>query len=154
MNEHEYWEFKHNAVHRLIDLNNQLETTFKIGTYQRWDYDQETGEFVFSDDAVPKVVARFQVVGSFSTETKTWLWSWANAYIMETACDQMHRVREFGLSHDVTKLTDAKWDADEADGWEMTAISASIIGAKGAYRCPSKNGFMFVVYTDIHFAEN
>jgi len=154
MNEHEYWEFEHEAVHRLIDLNKSLETTFKIGSYQRFDYDQETCEFVFSDDGIPKVIAKFQVVGSFSTETKTWLWSWANASILETACDQMHRVREFGVTHDVAKLADAKWDADEADGWEMTAVSADIIGAKGAYRCPSKNGFMFVVYTDIHFATN
>jgi hypothetical protein len=96
MNEHEYWEFKHNAIHKLIGLNENLEATFKIGIYQRWDYDQETCEFVFSDDGAPIIVAKFQVVGSFSPDTKTWLWSWANASILETACDQIHRVREFG----------------------------------------------------------
>ena len=154
MNEHEYHEFGHNAVHRLIDLNKQLETTFKIGSYQRWNYDQETCEFIFSDDGLPKVIAKFQVVGSFSTETKTWLWSWANESILETACDQIQRVREFGVSHDIGKLAEARWDADEADGWEMAAIAAELLGARGAYRCPSKIGFLFLVYTDIQFVEN
>jgi hypothetical protein len=154
MDEHEYWEFERNSFQHLIELNKRLETTFKIGSYQRWDYDQQTCECVFSNDGAPKVVAKFQVVGSFSTAAKTWLWSWANASILETACDQINRVREFGVTHEITKLIEAKWDADEPDAWEMTAVSAAIIGAMGAYRCPSKTGFLFLIYTDIHFVEN
>ncbi len=154
MNAQEYVKFEHDAFHRLAGLNKQLEQTYKLGAYKRWDYNLGTGEFVFSDEGVAKVVAKFQVVGSISSDEETWLWSWANAWILETACDQILRVREFGLHHGITKLTEAKWIAEEADGWEMAAVSAEILGARGAYRCPSRNGFMFVIFTDIHFAAN
>jgi hypothetical protein len=154
MDQHDYWEFEHNAFHRLVTLNEHLERTFKAGSYERWDYDLETCEFVFSDNGIPKVVAKFQAVGSFSSNAKTWLWSWANASIPKTACDQIHRVREFGVSHGVVKLTEPKWSAEEADGWEMAAVATVILGGKGVYRCPNKNGLLFIVFTDIHFAEN
>ncbi len=154
MNEHEYLKFERDAFLRLVELNEGLKQKYKLTTYERYDYDQNTGDFVFSDQGVPKVIARFQVVGSISSEAKTWLWAWANAYILETACDQILRVRDFGIKHGIAKLTESKWTGVEADGWEMAAVSVAILNAKGAYRCPSKNGFMFVVYTDIRFVAN
>jgi hypothetical protein len=152
MTEQEYLVFERNAFQRLIGLNEQLKEKYKLSSYERFDYDQQSGEFVFSDKGVAKVVARFQIVGSVANEAKTWLWSWANASILETACDQIHRVRDFGYTNSIRKLTERKWTAVEADGWEMAAVSAAIIDAKGAYLCPGKSGPVFVVFTDIRFA--
>jgi hypothetical protein len=154
VNEHEYLEFERSAFERLVELNEDLKQKYKLTTYERFDYDQETGDFVFSNQGVAKVVAKFQTVGSVSSQAKTWLWAWANAYIPETACDQILRVREFGIKNGITKLAEPKWTADVADGWEMAAVSVAILNAKGAYRCPSKNGFVFVIFTDIRFAAN
>jgi hypothetical protein len=36
-------------------------------------------------------------------------------------------------------------------GWELTAVTTRIIGARGGYRCPSQNGFLYVVFTDLSF---
>ena len=36
-------------------------------------------------------------------------------------------------------------------GWEMTAIAAKVLKAKGAYRCPWENGFVYVVYSSLRF---
>jgi hypothetical protein len=35
----------------------------------------------------------------------------------------------------------------------MTAVAARILGSKGAYRCPGDNGFIYLVYVDLSFAE-
>jgi len=35
----------------------------------------------------------------------------------------------------------------------MTAVAAKLLGAKGAYRCPGENGFVYVVYSSIGFAD-
>ena len=152
MTEQEYLVFERTAFQRLVGLNEQLKEKYKIGSYERFDYDQRSGEFVFSDKGATRVIAKFQIVGSVANEAKTWLWSWANASILETACDQIHRIRDFGYANSIRKLTEPKWTAVEADGWEMTAVSAAIINAKGAYRCPAKSGPLFVVFTDIRFA--
>lgn len=45
-------------------------------------------------------------------------------------------------------MTDSLPDYEHL-GWELTAVTARILGAKGAYRCPSDNGFFYVVFSDI-----
>jgi len=149
MTDQEYRLFADNALQNLDALNNRLEKAFGIGHYERWDYQQESGEFVFSHQSVANVAARVQLVGSYSPTTKTWLWSWANASIVETAREHVSRVREFGISEGIEKLAEAKWSAEESDGWEMTAVSAQLLGAKGAYRCPVSSGFLYVIFTDV-----
>jgi len=126
---------------------------FGIGEYERFDWDQETRQLVWSDGGVPKVVADIQFVGSVSTKSDTWLWSWANSSVLEPLSKEMLKVREFGSTHDLEKLTERKWSADEVDGWEMTAIAAYLLKAHGAYRSSDENGFTYMVFTDLRFAD-
>jgi hypothetical protein len=151
MNGQQYRTFASDAFRRLTELNEKCEVTFKMGSYESWNYDLQSGYFVFSDNDVPKVIANIQVVGSVSTDAGTWLWSWANASIPETVCDELHRVREFGIVNEIAKLTEPKWEAEEEDGWEMAAVVAVLLDGKGAYRCPTKSGPLFVLFTDINF---
>jgi hypothetical protein len=62
----------------------------------------------------------------------------------------MAEVREFGRKNRISKLTKAKWNAEETDGWEMTGIAAKVLQAKGAYRTP--NEVVFMVFTQIGWA--
>ena len=149
MTEAEFDEFEHESFEYLKAQQDILMTEYRMGTYEQWHYDQDTGEFVFSDNGVPKLFADFQVVGSISTISNTWLWSWANPSILEHVKNEIYRVREFGEEHDIRELTEAKWPADEIDGWSMTNVSAKLLGAKGAYRCPDENGPLFVIFTEV-----
>ena len=126
---------------------------FDLGAYERYDWDQEKMLLIWSDAGEPKVIADIQFVGSVSTKSNTWLWSWANSTILDQLSKDMAAVRDFGHSHGLEKLTNEKWPAEEVDGWEMTAIAAKILGVKGAYRSPGNDGFTFMVFTDIQFAE-
>jgi hypothetical protein len=58
-------------------------------------------------------------------------------------------VKQFGEEHGLKELVVEKWEAEEVDGWAMTGISAKLLNAKGAYRCPDENGFLFVIFTDV-----
>ena len=49
----------------------KLNKQFKLGKYDRWDADQDTGKLVFSDKGKPKVIASFQIAGSYSTYSNT-----------------------------------------------------------------------------------
>ncbi|MCI5064119.1 hypothetical protein MRY87_00185 [bacterium] len=107
---------------------------------------------MFSSGGVPKVIADIQFVGSVSSISKTWLWSWANSTVVDSVKDQISKVRHLGNSRDFWKLTKAKWQADEIDGWEMTSVAAFVLKAKGAYKSPDDNGAAFMVFTDIDWA--
>lgn len=126
---------------------------FKLGNYERFDYNQTAATLTWSDAGVPKVIAKIQFAGSTSFQSKTWLWSWANPSILEIAKSDIHTVKEFGQRMKYPRLTEAKWPAEEVDGWEVTAIAASLLKAKGAYRAPDSRGYAFMIFTEIRWAK-
>jgi hypothetical protein len=133
----------------LIARNERMKSEFGISEYPRYDWDQWRGELVFSRDGIPGVVGRIQFVGSVSTRSNTWLWAWANSSYVEPVRQASLRVREYGERAGVPKFTEAKWPAEEVDGWEMTAVTARFVGAKGGYRTPGDEGFTYMVLTDL-----
>jgi hypothetical protein len=149
MNREEFEQLRQESYEYLKAQQDRLVSEFGLGGHERWDYDQDTGEFTFSDGGVPKVGADFQVVGSVSDISDTWLWSWANPSILDARRKDMHLVRRFGEEHGLSELTEERWPADEDAGWAMTNIAAHILRARGAYRCPVDNGFLFLIFTDV-----
>lgn len=146
-------ELVETSIAYLQARQNHIEAHYRLGAYPRYDWYQESAELVFSDQGKPKVIADVQFVGSVSTRSGSWMWSWANASLIESAKSEIRQVRSYGDEHSFLKLACAYWDADEADGWEMTAISAFLLKAKGAYRSPDEHGFTFMVMTDIRWAQ-
>lgn len=142
---------------KLIRLSNEytqvrqqeLETRFQFSDYDHWDIDQEKGELVFSKNGVPIRVAKFQFVGSYSDTSKSWLWSWANSSILPSLSKDISVVKVYGEKHGFKKLSERKWEAAQADGWQMTAIANYLLKGKGVYRPPFAQGATFVVITDI-----
>ena len=137
------------AVRELSDRQARLEEKFEISRHERWDWDQETCRIVFSNSGVPAVTARIQFVGSISTTSDTWLWSWANPSFEPHTSEDLQKVRDYGEGKDFASLTVPKWPGEEVDGWEMTAVAAHLLDAEGAYRTPSETGFTFMLLMDM-----
>ena len=153
MTTEEFETFRHGAVHELMQLVESCKHEFKISTYPRWDYDFDSGTLTFSQDGVAKVVASIEVVGTISDAANTWLWSWANASLPPLVTSSMKKVKSFGETEGIPLLTNATAENDEYLGWAMTGVTAKILGARGAYRCLGKNGFIYLIYKDISFAD-
>lgn len=139
-------------------LNRQQDSckaVYKVGNYQRWYYDQTTGELTFSDNGVPKIIVDYEDVGSISFKSHTWLWALDNPYLEEKIKSRIGIVRSYGLKRGFEKLVNPKWAADEYDGWEMTAIAAYLMKAKGAYRVPSSDSslYSFMIFKNIRWAD-
>jgi hypothetical protein len=62
-------------------------------------------------------------------------------------------VRAFGESESLPASTEAKRPADEHVGWQMTAIAAKVLGAKGAYRFPAEDGFVYLLDLSVTFVQ-
>jgi hypothetical protein len=124
---------------------------YKINQKEHWYYDQATGLLTFSDSGVNKIEIPYEEVGSLSFKSNTWLWAWDNPHLEENVKSQIGFVRKYGLKRGFEKLTNPKWNADEYDAWEMTAIAAYLMKAKGAYRVPSSDSslYSFMIYKDI-----
>jgi hypothetical protein len=144
--------FMDDAVAYLHARQDALRTQFDLGSFKRYDWHQDSGQLIFTRDDRAQLVADVQFVGGVSSRSHTWLWSWANHSILEPVKHQIRRVRMLGEEQRFLKLACARWPADEGDGWDMTAVAAYLLQAKGAYRSPSDYGFSFLVLTDIHRA--
>jgi hypothetical protein len=149
----QFLKYSHDATHELMRLNEKCDHEFHILSWPRYDYDLKDATLIFSKDGVPGVITSIQVVGTTSESEGTWLWSWANDSLPSDVTEEMKTVRAFGESENVRELTEPRVADDEYKGWEMTAIATKLIGGKGAYRCPSNDGFIYFVYTDLAFAE-
>lgn len=127
-------------------LNEQqqfCESEYLLGKHGEWYYDQETGIITFSNKGKVYLSINYESVGSISETSNTWLWSWANGSTWPNISTEILAVKDYGNMHNYEKLIEAKWDADIYDGWEMTAISAYLLNAKGAYRVPHSEGNLF-----------
>jgi hypothetical protein len=136
----------HSELHTKLEV---LKAQYELSNHERWDWNQGTGEIVFSNAGVTTVVARIQFVGSISTVTDTWLWSWANSNLNPDISRDMLTVRTLGETEDFASLTVPLWPAAEVDGWEMTAVAAKVLNAQGAYRTPGETGFTFMLLDDV-----
>ena len=153
MKSEEFIRFRHESAHALVRLNELCNKEFNILSWPRWDYDLDHGTLTFSKQGVPRVIASILVVGTTSNSAGTWLWSWANGYLPENLSGPVKKVREFGLAEGLQDLTEPYAPDDDQFCWDMTAITARLMDAKGAYRCPGDNGHIYLIYTDIAFAE-
>ena len=137
----------------LAAKQDHLSREYSLNRHKRWDWDQERGEIVFSNDGVPAVIAKIDFIGSVSTKTNTWLWSWANPSLLDTARSRTTSIRKVGDDRDFPHLTVPKWPAEEADGWDMAAVAAHVLDAQGVYRTPDDNGFTFLALSNMRFAQ-
>lgn len=125
--------------------------TFRVGEHERWDWYQESGQLIFSDAGKPVVACAVDFVGTFSSRSDTWMWAWANPSFLAPVKARSQEVRELGEALNHLKLACATWPADPVDGWEMTAVMARQLGAIGAYRAPSEQGFLYMVVREAHW---
>jgi len=149
MSELEFQDFLRQSTWFMRGQMDENQKAFQLDSYRRFDWDQWRGELVFSSGGTPKVVARIQIVGSLSTKSNAWAWAWANPGYLASIRKAVLRAKEFGTERGVLRLIQAKWAAKESDAWEMTAVTAKLSEAKGAYRCPSQDGFTYMIFTDI-----
>jgi hypothetical protein len=115
-----------------------------FGGKTSFHYDALTRSLWFYDaGAAAGVVAQAEVVGSFSTKTSTWLWSWANEGSTSDDRARFGPLRVLGEVRGIAKLAGAQWEAEEVDGWEVTQIAGYILGAEGIYRAPMRHLMVF-----------
>ena len=147
-----YEKFLAEARARFVPDATRLSEEYKLGSYA-WHLDQGTGKLTFSKDGVTKVIADAQIVGSYSTYSHTWMWSWANKYVDEGMKKDIGKVKEFGERQNYKKLTTPKWECDEEHAGTLTIAAGYLLKSKGAYRGPIEDGYVYMLITNIRWAD-
>jgi hypothetical protein len=153
----DHFEFNELIQQSLVYIENkqkELVESYDLDNFSRVEYEQETGTMIFSEEGnQQKVVAHFQVIGTYSDVSKTWLWAWDNPYLLNNTTGASLKLKEFGEQNNIQKLKDPKWKATRQDAWEMTALAAQILQAKGVQIIPSDEITAYVVLTTVKSEE-
>ena len=62
-------------------------------------------------------------------------------------------MKEFGERHNYKELTTAKWECDEDYAGTLTIAAGYLLKSKGAYRGPIEDGYVYMLITDIRWAD-
>jgi hypothetical protein len=127
---------------------------YKVNEHERWDWYQESGLLIFTHHGVPQVEAEIHFSGTFSTQSNTWMWAWANNCLEEKIKSSSRKIRVHGEKMSLLKLASALWSGSEVDAWEMTAVLAKELNAIGAYRTKSETGYTYMVVTKAKWLVN
>jgi hypothetical protein len=117
-----------------------------LGKIERWDLSQEKGELVFSLPDGLKAVCPAQIIGTFNSKERTWLWAWDNPSINEKLKADALKVRKYGEQHKIDQLTEPMWKGTEGDAWAMAALAVKLCDEQGAYRGPAGDTYVFIAF--------
>jgi hypothetical protein len=93
--------------------------------------------------------APYQYIGSYSLDEGTWLWSWANASVLEPLTRDASLVRDYGAKEGLERLTAPKLVCTEYEAWEFVAVACHLAQAKGVYRGPSGQLLSFMTFGEV-----
>ena len=130
----------------------QLLATYRLDSWERYDYDAAARTLIFSDGGQPRVVADMQVLGTISGDD--WLWGWANANWPMPSVEGLKPVHDFGVANGIEELTTEFLTSDDLDGlgWMLAAIAARVLDAEGAYRAPRpEGGAIYLILRSLKF---
>jgi hypothetical protein len=136
-----------------LQITNEAHKAWGLGSFDRWDIDQEVGDLVFSNADGATAVAPAQIIGTFSTNDNSWLWAWDNPSIVDDLKRHALKLKEYGEQHGIEKLTTRKWTGTEEDAWAMTALAVKLCDAQGAYRGPAGPSYVFMTFGKVRVSK-
>ncbi len=145
-------EFSGVCLREMAEKNQHNIEDWGLGSYERWDIDQSTGKLTFSngpENGGVRVTCDFQIAGTYSNVSHSWLWAWDNEHIDPGFASASRSIREMGKVHAIASFLES-FDTNHDPGWEFTAIAGKLSNAEGCYRGPINEnaGFMYLVFSN------
>ena len=109
-----------------------------------WGADIDTGTITFEE---PGLECPFEIVGSYAYAQKTWLWAWANQSLPEHMTGVSRKLLAYGQSHNVTKLTEERFPAQNEELHAFGVLACGIGGADAYYAADYGDGILVAALT-------
>ncbi|MCA9803725.1 MAG: hypothetical protein KC777_17260 [Cyanobacteria bacterium HKST-UBA02] len=137
----------HQHIAASFDKHVQLEEL--LGDDWSWNLDMSTALLTLTIKGDTLDIP-FQVLGSESHVSGTWLWSWANqaSNLPEKVLDAALKLRAQGEDQEIPELTEASLPLEAVSGHMLSLVARGICGADAFFCGPYENGGVFLLLTD------
>lgn len=136
------------SMEELMARTQAHQEEWAFGTEEEWLLDQDAGQLTFKFPGRSSITP-VQIIGTFNTQSATWLWAWANPLIADHLKADSLRLREYGEQWGIQRLTAPEWAAQESDCWYMAALACRLFGGHGAYRGPAADSHTLMVFGEV-----
>lgn len=121
------------------------EAKWRFKKLPRWDFDHEERTLTFSEQSTPRLIADVRMVGSYSTKSNSFQWSWVLYDHDEPMIEGVDELPAFGEVRGIERLTTNYWDCEIVEAWEMTGIAGYLLGCDAVYRAPFDDLYWFML---------
>jgi hypothetical protein len=116
-----------------------------IQGFRRWDASQDTSELSFVLADGQSWTMRGQALGSWSSESDTWMWAWANQTVEPGFSAESARLRDTASGRrGLAAMTTGKFPARKPFAVELALHAAALLGAQGVFPGPFGQGLLFI----------
>jgi len=154
MTDEEFDAFVDSAVEELSEKQERFIADTGLGSFARWNYDQKTGLLEFFDERDAKVLEMDVVqIGSYSHKSETWIWGWANKWVLPREREKAEPLRELAAitNFPMFAVEHAFELGHESNATSLAAVSVRHLGALGFYRAPTRGGELITYLAVLDF---
>jgi hypothetical protein len=130
----------------LVSLEKRDKLDLLIGEHV-YGLELDTGKIRFNDS----IELSFQVLGTESDNTLSWLWAWADAQTEEMPMELLkasRELRDWGLRKGVQEFTLPSVDLHKADGHVLSMIACELCNASCYFRDAYDGGSAYILIFD------
>jgi hypothetical protein len=100
----EYWLLVANGRSELAARTDEQQDRWEIGRCD-WSVDQDEGTIVFKHPDGLTATAPVQIIGTYNTKDRTWLWAWDHPSVVPALRKDAEKLKAYGEKHKLPKLT-------------------------------------------------
>lgn len=111
-----------------------------------WEIDMDAQQIVFGGN----LYCSFQLLGTFSHSSKTWLWAWANEQsdLPKALLEQSLELKKIGEKNNIDLLKFPKFDATEDDLHLFGIIASGMFNSSGYYVADYGQGALVLTFNN------
>ena len=111
-----------------------------------WQIDMAKQQLVFGDD----LYCSFQLLGTFSHSSETWLWAWGNeqSQLPKNIIEQSLELKKIGKKNNIELLKFPKFDATEDDLHLFGIIASGMFNSSGYYVADYGQGTLVLTFNN------
>ncbi len=149
MNNEEFRDYIETAYSWLEQRQDELQKEYPLGQYESYWYDQEDGTLQFRTGDEVALSFSYILIGSWSKPKETFMWGWGNQTVDEARREESAQIKELAAVTACDLFDKPVFRADQEMAWEMVALAARHLEAKGLYRVPHEELHIFFALMEV-----
>jgi hypothetical protein len=150
MNDDQFQKYIDTCFEELEKKQQNLIDNFGFGSFDKYEHDFDKEELYFLNNGKVEVVAKIVPLGSFNSDSNTWMWAWANEAFpteLQLKSAQLKQLEEItGFEMFGNKMAEIEEDMT----WEIAGMALNLLKFEGVYRGPANNTQYFYAMENVH----